>query len=161
MPEEREYKITCNMCGYSEVVPEARLPYEEGKTCPICKKGKMYWVPATEEARRREFGMPQERKISPYWLIPVGLLLGVGGAWGLAAAIAWGREAPPTPPPGQANLYGRVTDAATGDPISGVLVTLNGMQVFTDAYGNYAFADIELGGYRLEFSKAGYQTLIY
>ncbi|GAI89554.1 unnamed protein product, partial [marine sediment metagenome] len=34
MPEERTYKITCDECGYSEEVPEPKLIYEEGKTCP-------------------------------------------------------------------------------------------------------------------------------
>jgi hypothetical protein len=87
MPEERTYKITCDECGYSEIVPQSRLPYEEGKTCPRCRKGKMYWVPPAEEARRREF-MTEEREISPLWLIPVGIILCVGGALGLVVALA-------------------------------------------------------------------------
>lgn len=129
--------------------------------------------------------MPEERKISLLWLIPTGIILGVGG--GLALALAVAGAAPPTvytcphcgaefdteekrlahielehpelPPP--ANLYGVVTDAVTGDPISGVLVVLDDMQVFTDAQGNYTFLDLDPGEYRLEFSKEGYQTLVY
>lgn len=89
-------------------------------------------------------------------IIPVGL--GLAAAVGVAALAM---AAPPTPPPGRANLYGKVTDAVTGDPISGVLVALNGMQVFTDAQGNYAFADLEPGEYVLQFSKEGYETAIY
>ncbi|GAI76183.1 unnamed protein product [marine sediment metagenome] len=49
----QEYKITCDECGYSEMVPQSRLAYEEAKTCPKCRKGKMWWVPPAEEERRR------------------------------------------------------------------------------------------------------------
>ncbi|MBA7683356.1 hypothetical protein ES703_91720 [subsurface metagenome] len=84
MPE-RTYKIICNECGYSEEVPESRLPYEEGKTCPRCYKGKMYWVPPTEEARRREAKMQEERISPALIIIPVGLGLAVAAVVALAA----------------------------------------------------------------------------
>ena len=97
--------------------------------------------------------MPVERRISPALvIIPIGLGLGLIAA---LAALAWAA------PPGRATLYGNVTDAVTGSPISGVLVTLDGMQVYTDAAGNYAFADLDPGEYVLQFSKDGYQTAIY
>ena len=160
MPE-RTLKITCDECGYSEIVPELRLTYEEGKTCPRCYKGKMWWVPVAEEARRREFKkMPEEEKrISlAAIIIPIGLGLGLTAALGV---VALAKVAPPTPPPGLANLYGKVTDAVTGGPISGVLVSLNGLEVYTGTGGNYIFEDLEPGEYGLQFSKDGYETAIY
>ncbi|GAI52751.1 unnamed protein product, partial [marine sediment metagenome] len=42
----------------------------------------------------------------------------------------------PIPPP-VANLYGKVTDAETGYPLSGVKVTIDGLVTYTDASGNY------------------------
>lgn len=125
----------------------------------------------------------EERRISPAVLIiPVGL--GLAAAVGVAAIAM---AAPPTvytcphcgaefdteeellahielehpelPP--LANLYGKVTDAVIGEAIAGVLVTLNDIETYTDTEGNYAFSDLELGEYTLEFSKAGYQTLVY
>jgi hypothetical protein len=66
----------------------------------------------------------------------------------------------PLPPP-VANLYGKVTDAITGYPLPGVLVTLNGLQVSTDAGGNYIFEDLDPGEYVLQFSKDGYETVTY
>ncbi|MBA7669488.1 hypothetical protein ES703_77619 [subsurface metagenome] len=100
----------------------------------------------------------EERKISLAVIVPIGLGLGLAVALG-GAALAM--AAPPTPPPGRANLYGKVTDAITGQPIFNVLVTLNGMQVYTNADGNYAFADLEPGDYMLQFSKEGYETVTY
>lgn len=103
--------------------------------------------------------MAEARRISPaVMIIPVGLGLGIAAALAVAAVA---RAAPPTPPPGRANLYGQVTDAETGEPILGVLVILNGMETYTDAGGNYTLADLEPGGYRLEFAKDGYETAIY
>lgn len=103
--------------------------------------------------------MPEERRISPaVVIIPIGLGLGLAAALGIAA-LAW--AAPPTPPPGRANLYGKVTDAITGEAIADVLVTLDGVETLTDAGGNYALADLEPGEYVLQFSKEGYVTLVY
>lgn len=99
--------------------------------------------------------MPEEKRISPVVIIGAVLGLGLVAVVG-AAALAWA-----APPPGRANLHGKVTDAVTGEPLSGVLVSLNGLEVHTDASGNYSFTDLEPGGYRLEFSKSGYQTAIY
>ena len=102
-----------------------------------------------EEVRRKE-----ERRISPaIVIIPIGLGLAAVAA---IAALAWA-----APPPGRANLYGNVTDAVTGNPIPGVLVSLNGLEVYTDAGGNYSFTDLDTGVYVLQFSKEGYQTAIY
>lgn len=99
-----------------------------------------------------------EKRVSPAVVIGIGLgLATLAGIVILAVAAA----APPTPPPGRATLYGKVTDAVTGEPLLGVLITLDGMQVYTDANGNYAFTDLEPGGYRLEISKEGYQPLVY
>ncbi len=103
--------------------------------------------------------MPEvdEKRISPALvIIPVGL-----GLAALVGIVALAFAAPPTPPPGRANLYGKVTDAITGSPISGVLVSLNGLQVSTDAGGNYIFEDLDPGEYVLQFSKAGYETVTY
>jgi len=99
----------------------------------------------------------EERRISPaIVIIPIGL-----GLAAVAAIAALGFAAPPAPPPGLANLYGKVTDAITGSPISGVLVSLNGLQVYTDAGGNYIFEDLDPGEYVLQFSKDGYETVTY
>lgn len=98
--------------------------------------------------------MPEEKRISPGIVILGGLGLALVGMLGLAS-LAWAA------PPGRANLYGKVTDAVTGEAISGVLVTLDGIQVYTDAAGNYIFADLEPGGYVLQFSKNGYEPAVY
>jgi len=100
--------------------------------------------------------MEEEKRISPAVVIAGGLGLGLVAVVGIAALAM---AAPPAPPPGRANLYGKVTDAVTGDPISGVLVVLNGMQVFTDAQGNYALTDLEPGSYTITFGKEGYETI--
>ena len=167
MREEHTRKITCDECGYSEIILNSRLPYEEGKTCPRCRKGKMYWVPAAEEARRREFQeiygqgrrvMAEERRVSPLWIIPISLALGVGAGLGLLLAVA--RREEEVPPVVLANLYGRVTDDATGEPVADVLGTLNGLEFYTDAGGNYAFTDLEPGSYTISFGKEGYEPVV-
>ena len=87
-------------------------------------------------------------------------ILGVGLGAGLVYLL-FGKKKPPTPPPGYANLYGRVIDAITGNPIPDVLVTLDGMQVYTDAKGDYAFTDLEPGAYTITFEKEGYETATF
>ena len=101
----------------------------------------------------------EERRISPAIVI-IPVALGLAALAGVAA-MAFAAPGPPEPPPGLANLYGVVTDAVTGQPISGVLVSLNGLQVYTDAGGNYIFDDLDPGGYVLQFSKENYETAIY
>jgi len=102
---------------------------------------------------------PEERRISPtVWAgIAAGAALATAGALYL---IFRGKAAPP-PLPGAASLYGIVTDAGTGEPIPDVLVTLNGGSTYTDSAGTYAFTDIAPGEYVLEFSKDGYETVVY
>ncbi|GAI66910.1 unnamed protein product [marine sediment metagenome] len=102
----------------------------------------------------------EERRISPaVVIIPIGL--GLVAVVGIAALAFAAPEEPPEPPPGLANLYGKVTDAVTGDPIPSVLVSLNGLEVYTDAGGNYIFEDLDPGEYLLQFSKENYETATY
>lgn len=65
----------------------------------------------------------------------------------------------PIPPP-VANLYGVVTDAQTGLPLSGVKVSIDGLVVFTDASGNYGFTGLTPGAYTITFEKDGYETVV-
>jgi cytoskeletal protein RodZ len=63
----------------------------------------------------------------------------------------------PLPPP-VANLYGKVTDAETGLPLSSVKVTIDGLTTYTDANGNYGFEGLTPGTYTVTFEKDGYET---
>ena len=113
-----------------------------------------------KEARRRESKKmtEEERRISPAVVIVGGLGLGLAAVVGLyALSRAW--AAPPTLP-GRANFYGRVTDSVTGEPVAAVLGTLNGLEFYTDADGNYALTDLELGGYTITFEKEGYEKVV-
>jgi len=89
----------------------------------------------------------------------------IGGAAVLATLLLYfatrAKAAPSPPPPGLATLYGIVTDAETGQPISGVLVSLNGWTAYTRSGGYYAFTEIQPGAYTITFSKEGYQTAVY
>ena len=67
-------------------------------------------------------------------------------------------EPPPPPPPDYAQLYGRVTDASTGNPISMALVTLDGETSPTTIEGDYLFVNLEPGEYTAVFSKDAYIT---
>ena len=113
-----------------------------------------------EEIKLLPPGKREERKVSPWLVAGIGAGVATAAAMAIyALSRAW--AAPPEPPPGLANLYGKVTDAVTGEAIPDVLVTLNGMQIYTDSGGNYAFTDLEPGEYVLQFSKDGYGTLVY
>jgi len=60
-----------------------------------------------------------------------------------------------------ANLYGVVTDAATGLPIEGVWVTATGPTTYTETHtgpdGSYLFENLEIGGYHIVFSHKDYE----
>ena len=78
---------------------------------------------------------------------------------GLVASRKAGAAPPPEPPPeGMAKLYGRVTNAQTGNGISGVKVTTTGAITMTDSAGNYATIDIPPGSWGVRFEKDGYET---
>lgn len=55
-------------------------------------------------------------------------------------------------------LEGRVTDASSGLPLSGVSVQLAGLgkATFTDDFGQYRFSDLVASAYKLEFTHIGY-----
>ena len=69
---------------------------------------------------------------------------------------------PPIPPPPTtpllANLYGVVTDSQSGDPISGVSVTVNGSIAITDNIGYYLFEDLAVGEYVITLERSGFVT---
>ncbi|MBA7475783.1 hypothetical protein ES704_02713 [subsurface metagenome] len=100
----------------------------------------------------------EKRRVSP-----AVIAASAGAAVGIGALLYFltRGKAPPPPPPGAATLYGIVTDIETGELIPGVLVTLNGGSTYTDSEGAYTFADIAPGEYVLQFSKEGYETVVY
>lgn len=57
-----------------------------------------------------------------------------------------------------ANLYGIVTDIDTGQPISGVKVTIGGVVTYTNASGAYGFEGLSPGAYTIVFEREGYVT---
>jgi hypothetical protein len=63
---------------------------------------------------------------------------------------------PPDPAPGLANIYGKVTDKTTGQPINGATVVCVG-QTPTNAQGEYNFQNLNPGTYDITFNKDGYQ----
>lgn len=68
--------------------------------------------------------MTEERGISLVVVIAGALGLGAIGLLALVALARAAPEEPPEPPPGQANLYGFITDAETGEGIPGVDMTV-------------------------------------
>ena len=64
------------------------------------------------------------------------------------------------PLPGKANLYGKVTDAETGQPIEAIEVTFNEYAAISDQSGYYAINNIEPGIYSITFTdpQGRYET---
>lgn len=60
------------------------------------------------------------------------------------------------------NVKGKVTDAANGNPLKGVLVNIEvlGISTKTSFYGNYSFVSIPAGSYVVAFSLPGYTTVL-
>lgn len=58
------------------------------------------------------------------------------------------------------NIYGRITDAHTGEPVRAATVTLmpGGISTTTGGEGYFEFNELEPGQYTLQISKSGYQT---
>lgn len=88
--------------------------------------------------------------------------LAVGAVAALGLTILMVSRGKAAPPAGLADLYGKVTDSETGDPISDVRVTLEeGIPVFTDNDGKYRILNITADyfpfGAWLYFSKVGYE----
>jgi len=66
---------------------------------------------------------------------------------------------PTAAPPATATLYGTVTDAETGLPLVGVIITVDGSLVqYTDSSGYYIFSGLAVGSHSVKFEKAGYNT---
>lgn len=72
-------------------------------------------------------------------------LLIVGGVV-IAGAYALSKLLAEKPKPG---LYGLVVDALTGDPIEGIVATLNSAETTTDLNGKFQFLNITPGTYTL------------
>ena len=61
--------------------------------------------------------------------------------------------------PLMASLFGVVSDSVTGQPLSGVKITINSTVVYTNTYGTYLLEDLTPGSYTVTFEKEGYTTL--
>lgn len=83
----------------------------------------------------------------------------------LLAAIAGapaGAGAAQEPQPEHAHVTGRVIDAATGDPLPGVTVVLEGtdLRLETDAEGRFELNPVAVGFYRLRLSHPDYEPKV-
>ncbi|MDR0981750.1 MAG: carboxypeptidase regulatory-like domain-containing protein, partial [Culturomica sp.] len=60
------------------------------------------------------------------------------------------------------SIYGVVSDKATGEPVSsaGVSLSPTGAKTVTGSEGQYEFAELEAGAYKINVTKAGYKDLI-
>lgn len=76
---------------------------------------------------------------------------GVAGGIGLLLYLLKRGEGAPPPPPGMANLYGKVTDAQTGKGIEGIEVSFAEYFAVTEPNGYYLIEGITPGGYEISF----------
>lgn len=81
----------------------------------------------------------------------VALTGSVCGLWGCS-----GSKDEPTP---KSEIYGVVTDKATGEPLSaaGVELSPNGLRTVTGSEGQFEFTNLEKGRYFITVSKTGYK----
>lgn len=61
-------------------------------------------------------------------------------------------------PTGTATFYGKVTDSSNSLPISGALVTINGVSQYTNADGDFSMSGLTPGAYSGTITKEGYHT---
>ncbi len=59
----------------------------------------------------------------------------------------------------KATCSGTVRDVITGESLSGVLVTLNSLEIVTDPSGFYIFEDVTAGKHTLSFFKEGFKEV--
>lgn len=63
--------------------------------------------------------------------------------------------------PTLADLFGKVTDAITGNAVSDAQVKLGSASYITDSTGYYLFTGVKTGSYSLSITKVGYNTASY
>ncbi len=83
---------------------------------------------------------------------------GTGGTVSGTATATVIAVVPPPPAPKTANVTFKVTDNATGNPIQGAAVYLNGLHIRTDRTGIAVFSNVPLGIYNYAVSKVKYRT---
>jgi hypothetical protein len=81
---------------------------------------------------------------------------GITGRWTPAAIYV---NVPTPPPPGSANLSGKVTDKSTGAALANVSVSVGGYSTSTNSSGNYSLTGLTPGTYTVKFEKDGYNTV--
>ena len=62
----------------------------------------------------------------------------------------------------QASFNGKITDAKTGEPLSGSSIFLHDLKlgVYADNSGRYQFAEVPVGHHLIEVSHVGYTSII-
>ena len=68
------------------------------------------------------------------------------------------QESTPTPPSGSGSLIGLITDAASGERLAGVTISVDGQTTITNPVGVYRFDNVTPGLQTVVARSAGYQT---